>query len=290
MILVTGATGNYGSATIDFLLQKGIAANNIAALVRDEAKAEALIQKGVTIKIGDYNDYESLLSAFNGVSKLLLISGSDIANRGKQHQNAVNAAIASGVKHIVYTSFERKNESETSPIAFVAKSHIDTEKQIKESGMNYTILRNNLYMDFLPMFFGENVLETGIFLPAGDRKTAFTLRSDMAEATANILSSEGHENQEYTFSNSENTTFQELADTLGQLTGKQINYISPSTDVYINTLSQAGVPSDYVGMFAGFAEAIKQGELEQYDGDLEMLLGRKPTSAKEFLAKVYSKN
>lgn len=288
MMLITGATGQLGSATLDFLLKKGIPADKIIALVRDKAKAESLIEKGIAVRVGDYNDYESLAKAFQGVEKLLLISSSDLANRSQQHANAIQAAEAAGVKHIIYTSFERKNETETSPIALVAQSHIDTEEKLKESSMAYTILRNNLYMDFLPVLFGEDVLKTGIFLPAGEGKAAFTLRQDMAEATANILSSEGHVNKEYTFSSPENLSLQELADTLGQLTGENIAYISPSAEVYGETLTKAGVPAEYVGVFAGFATAISQGELELYNSDLETLLGRKPTTAKEFLSQVYA--
>jgi len=152
MILITGSTGNYGKATIDFLLKKGFSANSISALVRDVTKAEDLKTKGINLKIGDYDNYASLVEAFKGVDKLLLVSGNDVVNRGKQQINAVNAAKEAGVKHIIYTSFVRKNDSETSPIAFIAKSHIETEKQIKASGMAYTILKNNLYLDVLPMF------------------------------------------------------------------------------------------------------------------------------------------
>lgn len=83
-ILVTGATGNFGKTTIDFLLEKGIAASNISALVRDETKAEELKTKGITIKVGDYNNYDSLVTAFQGADKLLLVSGTDLENRGKQ--------------------------------------------------------------------------------------------------------------------------------------------------------------------------------------------------------------
>ncbi|TRX00217.1 SDR family oxidoreductase [Flavobacterium gawalongense] len=288
MILVTGATGNYGKATIDFLLKKGISANSISALVRDVAKAEDLKTKGINLKIGDYDNYASLVEAFKGVDKLLLVSGSDVVNRGKQQENAVKAAKEAGVKHILYTSFERKNDTETSPIAFLAKSHIDTENQIKVSGMTYTILKNNLYLDALPMFFGEQVLTTGIFLPAGDTKSAFALRNDMAEATANILTSQGHENKEYSLSNIENTSIQEIAQDLSEIVGKQINYVSPPQDIYVETLTGAGVPTEYVGMFAGFAEAIKQGEFSTEKTDLENLLGRKPMTAKAFLKEVYT--
>lgn len=288
MILITGATGKYGKSTIDFLLKKGVSSTNIVALVRDEEKAADLKNKDIEIRIGDYNNYEQLVNTFKGIDKLLLISGSDIVNRDQQHQNVVKAANEARVKHIVYTSFERKNETETSPITFVAASHIATENWIKSSGMHYTILRNNLYMDLLPWFFGEKVMETGVFLPAGDTKAAFALRDDMAEATANVLITEGHENKVYNFSNTENVSVGEMAASLSEIAGKEVTYTSPSTEVYIETLTNANVPADYVGMFAGFATAINQGEFTVENSDLENILGRKPTTTKQFLSMVYA--
>jgi NAD(P)H dehydrogenase (quinone) len=92
MILVTGATGHFGKSAIDFLLKKGISSTNIVALVRDEEKAAEIKSKGVALRIGDYDNYNSLLNAFIGVEKLLFVSGSDIFNRGAQHQNVVKAA------------------------------------------------------------------------------------------------------------------------------------------------------------------------------------------------------
>lgn len=288
MILVTGATGHYGKAAIDFLLKKGISANNIAALVRDESKAEDLKNKGINLKVGDYDNYNSLVEAFENVDKLLLVSSTDISKREKQHQNAINAAKEAGVKHIVYTGFARKNETETSPLALLAKSHIETEKNIKAAGIPYTILDNNLYFDTIPMFAGEKVLETGIFFPAGDGKAAFALRNDMAEAAANILTSEGHENRTYSFSNTENVSFQQIADILGELKGKDIQYISPDVKTYKDTLSKAGVPVEYAELFTGFGEAIQQGEFTSENTDLSKILGRKPLSLKEFLTQTYS--
>ena len=288
MILITGAAGSLGKATINFLLEKGYQAQNIIALVRDEAKAPDLKAKGVIIKIGDYDNYDSLLSAMAGVEKVLLISGSDVVKRSTQHENVVNAAKEAGIKHILYTSFQRKNESDSSPIAFVAKSHIDTENMVKSSGIAYTILRNNIYLDMLPIFLGEKVLETGVFFPAGETKSAFASRSDMAEAIANILIGKGHENKEYDLSNTESFSFQDIANSLSSLTGKGVNYFSPDKETYHQTLANAGVPAEYIGMFAGFAEAMKQGEFTETSTDLEKLLGRKPATAQEFLAKVYA--
>ena len=288
MILVTGATGNFGKSTIDFLLKKGYSSTNIVALVRDEEKAKDLKGKGITLRLGDYNNYDQLVNAFTGIDKLLLVSGSDIANRSNQHENVIKAAKQAGVKHIFYTSFERKNETETSPINFVAASHLATENWIKNSGLNYTIFRNNLYLDVLPWFFGDKVLDSGVFFPAGDTKSAFASRNDMAEATANVLLSEGHENKVYTFSNIENVSIAEVTKSLSEIVGKDIAYINPTNEVYVETLNKANVPSDFVAMFAGFAEAIKQGEFEVHKPDLEAILGRKSTTAKQYLAQVYA--
>jgi len=288
MILVTGANGHFGKATIDFLLQKGYAANNIAALVRSEEKGAELKAKGINIRIGDYDNFDSLVAAFQGVDKLLLVSGTDLENRTAQQTNVVNAAKQAGVKHIVYTSVERKNETETSPIAMLGTSHIKTEEVIKQSGIAYTILRNNLYLEFLTWVLGDKVLETGIFFPAAEGKFAPATRTDMAEIAANVLTGEGHDNKDYNISGTEAFSFGDVAAVLTGISGKEIGYHSPDAATYISTMTGAGMPDAYAGMFAGFATAIQQGELLPATADAEKLLGRKPTSMKEFLTSVYA--
>ena len=286
-ILITGATGQLGKATIDFLIQKGIAANQISALARSGEKAADLSAKGIKIKIGDYLDYSSLVAAFNGVEKLFFISGSELGTRVEQHRNAINAAKEAGVKHIIYTSGFRKNETDTSPVAFLIRQHSETEKFIRASGISYTFLLNGLYADVLPGFLGENVFETGIFLPAGNGKAAFTVRLDIAEAAANILLTTGHENKDYVFTNTENTGLNEIASFLGELSGKQVRYLNPSKAEYLETVMKAGLPQEYAEMIVSFSEAIEQGEFEAEDTDLERLLGRKPTSIFNYLKQVY---
>ncbi len=281
MILITGATGQLGKATIDFLLKK-IPADKIAVLARDKSKAADLKAKGIDVRIGDYNDYSSLVNAFKGIDKLFFVSGNDVAIRQKQHEAVVRAAKEAGVKHIIYTSFARRNESDTNPLGILATSHIETDKLIKASGIPYTIMLNGLYADVLPMFFGDKVLETGIFLPAGDGKAAYTTRLDIAEAAANLLTTEGHENKEYKIANTENYSLQDAAAILSDLSGKSVSYTSPTAEVYTDTLSKAGVPMEYIGMFASFSEAIKQGEFKTSTTDLEKLLGRKPVTLKNY--------
>ncbi|MFN8253907.1 MAG: SDR family oxidoreductase [Ferruginibacter sp.] len=287
MILVTGATGHFGKAAIIHLLKKNVPANCIAALVRDEAKLADLKEKGITIRKGDYDDYASLVKAFTGVDKLLLVSASDISSRSVQQANAVKAAKEAGVPYILYTSFERKNETASSPIAAVAKAHIETEKNILAAGIGYTFFRNNLYTDFIPVFAGEKVLETGLFWPSGNGRIASVTRDEMAEAASNVLTSEGHEGKTYRISNITNISFEEVAEIISNTSGKTVPFINPDEQAYKTALTAAGVPAVYVDLFASFATAIKQGEFESTGSDLEKLLGRKPQDVADYLKKTY---
>lgn len=288
-ILVTGATGHLGKGTIEFLLKKGVPANEIFALVRDENKATDLKEKGVHLIVGDYNDYASLVNAFQGVDKLFFVSSSDVSNRAPQQENVVKAAKEAGVKHTIYTSALNSVPVEKSAIGFVAEAHVKTEEWLAESGLTYTILRNNLYTDIVPMFVGDKVLETEtIYLPGGNGKTAYTLRSDMAEAVANILTTEGHEGKVYDITNLEAYTYQDVADTISVITGKKINYVSPSREEFEQTLKGAGVPDEAIGALSSFVVAQAQDEFNIIGNDLEKLLGRKPTTLKEFLQTVYN--
>jgi NAD(P)H dehydrogenase (quinone) len=287
-ILITGASGSLGKSLIKFILKR-TKAENLALLVRNAEKLEDLELDGVDVRIGDYDNYESLTKAFKGIDRLYFISGSDIANRSKQHENVVNAAKEAGVKHVVYTSFQRKNETNSSPMAFVIKDHLDTENWLKSSGMKYTILKHSLYLEMLPMFLGEKVLETGlIYLPAGKGKVVFTLREDMAELAAHILTSEGHENKEYDITADQAYSYDDIATIISNISGKAIRYVSPSVEEFTRTLTEANVPEEYIGMFAGFSLAIGEGELDETNSFVEQILGKKATSVEEYLRKVYS--
>jgi len=289
MILVTGATGQLGGAVIDFLLTK-VQSSEVAALARNPDKAKPLADKGVKVLEGNYDDPASLEQAFAGIDRLLFISSSEIAIRDPQHANVVAAAKKSGVGHIFYTSFTRTTDAESSPLHMLAATHILTEKIIKESGLTYTFLRNSLYSDALPLFLGEKIVETGtVYFPGGEGKSPFASRINMAEATANVLSSDGHENKAYPFTNSEAYSFGDIAGMLSEITGKTISYVSPTPDEYKEQLSKAGVPEPVIGLGIGLGLAMQQGITGNGDPTLEKLLGRKPDSPKVVLQAVYGK-
>lgn len=288
MILVTGATGMFGKHAVQQLMEKGVNTSDISVLSRSMEKANNYKEDGITVKIGDYNNSDSLVKAFEGVDKLLFVSSSETENRAEQHQNVVRAAKATGVKNIVYTSFMRNQETDNSAIAFLMDSHLKTEKWIKDSGIAYTFLQNATYLDMLPMFIGEQVLETGVIMqPAENGKSSSVLRQELAEAAAVVLTSEGHENKAYPLVNNQAISYNEVAELITEISGKNITYKSPSPEEYQATLKTYGVPDEYIGLFTAFSVAQANGELEMSDNSLEKLLGRKPTTAKEFLTKVY---
>ena len=284
-MLITGASGKLGTATIEFLLQK-TQSNNVAALIRDVTNSGDLKSRKLDVRTADYDNPEALARAFRGVEKILLISGNDVGKRLQQHKNVVDAAREAGVSHIIYTSIFRKSDSDTS-IKPVVVSHAETEKYIRASGLNYTIMLNTLYADMLPVFFGDKVFETGIFLPAGNGKASFASRRDMAEAAACILTGEGHENKEYVIANTYNYSLDDIAAILSEIAGHQVQYLNPSPESYNETLRQMGVPGEIVMLTADFAKAIKKGELETVNTDFVSITGRNPESMEEFLRKVY---
>ena len=290
MILITGATGKFGSKAIEHLLNNGVNASDIAAMVRDAGKAQNLKDKGVELRIGDYTDYDSMVNAFQNVDKLLLISSSDkkIENRTAQHINAIKAAKTAGVKHIVYTSFVRKPGFEDSAIAAFEDSHVQTEQSLKDSGINYTILQNGIYLEMIQIFAGDKVAETGVIMfPAQEGKASWVLREELAEAAAQILTTEGHENKTYPLTNTESTSFNEIASDMSGKLSKDVHYQSPPVEEFQATLKQFGVPDLYIGMFTTWAVAQAQGMLDFKDATLESFLGRKPTTTKQFIDQVY---
>ncbi|UPK70306.1 SDR family oxidoreductase [Chitinophaga filiformis] len=286
-ILITGVTGHLGRIVLDKLLTK-VPASGVKVLVRDEAKAAPFRQLGVEVAIGSYDDKASLIAAFKDVDKLYFVSGSDTAARGRQHENVVNAAVEAKVGHVVYTSFQRKNETSTSSIYFIASTHLLTENLLKSSGLKYTILKHGIYTEMIPIFVGDKIFETGvIFQPGGEGRTAYALRSDLAEAAVAVLTGQGHENKSYELTGPEAVSYAEIAAKISAITGKNVSYVSPTPEVFTAELTKAGVPSEYIGLFAGFSVANKEGEFASVSSDLEKLIGRKGGSVEAYLQQVY---
>ncbi|MBC6989503.1 SDR family oxidoreductase [Hymenobacter sp. BT491] len=286
MLAITGATGHLGRATIEALLPK-VAANQIVALARDPQKATDLSERGVQVRVGDYDDVASLVAAFQGVEKVLLISGDDLEKRTQQHKNVIDAAKQAGVKHVIYTSV--LNPSKDSHFT-ASPSHVATEEYLRGSGLTYTLFRNTLYLDFVPMFLGQDAVPSGkIYSAAGDGKVTYALRNEIAEALANVLTSNGHENQTYDIAPAPAYSMQEIAATLSEVVGKPVEYVSISSADMAAGMRQHQVPEPVVTMMVGLSEAMRANEFNHPSDAFEKLLGRKSTDVKTFLASVYGK-
>lgn len=284
MILVTGATGHLGTAVLDFLLQK-LPASQLAGLARDEQKAAGLQAKGVDVRLGHYDDPASLDQAMRGITKVLLIAGTDEQRRVQQHQNVIDAAKKAGAGFIAYTSRTLKDRATMANK--LMEGHFQTEDAIKASGLAYSLFRNVLYMDALPQFLGPNVLETGITLPAGQGQVPFALRREMGEAIANVLAADGPARPAYQLTNRASYSFADVAATLTDLAGKPIPYTPAEVPAFTQGLQERSLPDVVVGRIIGFMTDIKNGQEDEVSPDLEQLLGRRPTGLREGLKALY---
>jgi len=280
MLLITGATGNLGKTTIDFLLNK-IAPNQIAALVRDIDKAKDLIAAGVETRTGDYYEPTSLVSALKDINTLLLISTNATENRLEQHRHVIDAAKINKVKHIVYTSMLKASENS---IFEPAVDHFYTEEYIKETGIPYTILRNSFYAEIIPLLMGDALQTGNWYYPAANTKVNFVSRKDIAEALSIVLISPAtFANQTYEIASGTSYSFAEIAGMASIIKGRTVTYMPIPLQAMKEGMKQAGLPEPLISLIASGAEAIAAGEVDITDNSLEVLLKRKPTDLKACL-------
>lgn len=278
--LITGATGHLGGAVLDSLLQK-ISANNISTLSRKQEMVAEMQNKGMNAFLGSYDDIASLEKAMYNIDMVLLISSTDEGNRIKQHENVVNTAKKMGVKCIAYTSRSLENKSTLENHLML--EHFKTEEYIINSSLKYIIFRNALYMDVLPLFVGKQVFDKGIFQPAGNGKVAFALRKEMGEAIANVLSEENCNNSIYHFTGTEAYSFNDVGDTLTELSGKDVKYTPLNIPDFKDKMKDTGLPEQMVQKIINFNTDIKNGQESYVSNDLENKLGRKPATLQEGL-------
>ena len=285
MILITGATGHLGRAVIQQLIRK-TAPENIAAFVRDEAKASDLKGQGVSVRAGDYSDPAALRKAMQGVEKVLLISGGEAPDALQQHLNVVDAAKAAGVACVAYTGRALKDPNTL--VNALMQRHFQTEDYIRESGMTYAFFRNALYTDVLPQFVGgPRVFEAGIAMPAGDGRVAFALRSEMGEAIANVLAGGDCENRTYHFTGAEAYSMHDVSAAIATLSGKAVRYTDAAPVEYQEGMRSRGLPDAVIQKISAFVADIAQGQESIVCPDLEQALGRPPASLQEGLRQIF---
>jgi NAD(P)H dehydrogenase (quinone) len=273
MIVVTGATGQLGQLVIDGLLRR-VEPGQVVAAVRSPEKAAALAARGVSVRRADYNEPEGLGAAFAGADRVLLISSNDPRQSVAQHTAVVEAARQAEVGLLAYTSLWHADTT-TMRTAIPARL---TEPVIRDSGLPYTFLRNNLYTEhYAPQV--RQAVKSGIFVgSAGAGRVASATRADYAAAAVAVLTGEGHENKTYELGGDVAWSYAELAEVLSKVTGQEIAYQAISAAEHHELLVSAGIPSAYADLFIDTYTAIADGQLAGTPGQLRARIGRPTTS------------
>lgn len=282
-MLVTGATGKLGAWVVEALL-KTVPAGQLAVSVRAPGKAEALRARGVEVRQGDFDRPETLDQAFAGIDRLLIISADgDNETRIRQHQAAVAAAKRAGVGFIAYTSVADASESSL----FLAEVHRVTEAAIRETGIPYSFLRNNWYLENEISSIQAVLAGAPWVTSAGSGKVGWALRREYAEAAAAVLAGSGHENTVYELSG-ELLAQEELAGALAEVLGREVPVLQVSDDAYAGIMKDAGVPEPVLPILVGIQRAIREKALEVENSDLAKLLGRPATPVRDALKEIVS--
>ena len=283
-IAVTGATGQLGNLVVKHLLEK-ITANQVVAVVRNMEKAVSLANLGVDIRYGNYMDPASLIKAFSGISKMLLISSPDAFDetlRMVQHANVIRAAKNANVQHICYTGTAFAEDATFGPSLL----HLATEYAIRASRLTYTFLRDTLYTE---VFISPDLVKSidfGVIVTnTGNGKINSVSRNDLALAHATVLTQTGHENKTYNLVSNQAWTFDELAQILSELSHKKIVHKSSSFEEARDYLIKCGVTEPRAFGRASLYNQVATGEWAKKSDDLGMLIG-KETPLKETVKQV----
>jgi NAD(P)H dehydrogenase (quinone) len=272
-IVVTGATGQLGRLVIADLLERGVAPGDVAAVVRDEARAADLAALGVELRVADYDRPDTLKDVFHAGDRVLLISGNEVGRRIPQHQAVVDAAAGAGVALLAYTGILGGPDADL----VLADEHKATEQHILDSKLPYVFLRNGWYTEVYTANLAPVLAHGAVIGNAGEGRVASAGRADYAAAAAVVLTGEGHENKAYELSGDTAWSFPEYAAVIAELTGQEVVYRDVPGEERQAILVGAGLPEDFAAVLVDVDHAIGRGLLAGTSGELSRLIGRPTT-------------
>ncbi len=281
-IAVTSASGQLGAAIVKALIQE-IGKENVVAIARTASKAEHL---GVEVRKGDYNSREDFNAALKGIDKVLLVSGmDDPRKRIPQHRNVIEAAKQNGVQKIVYTSIV--GDAENTAFSPVVQSNRQTEEDVRNSGLDFVIGRNGIYIEPDLEYIDTYVKEGGIINCAADGKCSYTSREELGYAYAQMLLNDSLNGETLNLVGKPITQSQ-LAEAINQVFGTELSFTSISVEEYKKE-RQAAL-GDFIGtVIAGIYEGIRSGA-NDVPSDFEKAAGRAHKSPLEMIERYQNHN
>lgn len=274
-IAVTGSTGNLGGRVARLLASAG---QRQRLLIRDPSRAPQL--PGAEAVQADYADSGAVRAALDGIATVLMVSASESRDRVEQHRSFIDAAVAAGVGHLIYTSFVGAGPTATFTLV---RDHGATEDYIRASGLPFTFLRDNLYADFFPLMVGADGTLRG---PAGNGRVAAVAQDDIAEVAVAVLGSPGsHAGATYDLTGPEALTLDEVAATISAATGRTVTYHPETTEEAYASRAGFGAPDWQVEAWVSTYTAIAAGELAAVSEAIPTITGHRATSLADLLAR-----
>lgn len=282
VIGITGASGQLGRQVLEYVVER-VGAGQVVAITRSPDELADVVAQGVDVRAGDFADADGLAEAFQGIDRLYMISIDDVREgvRPRLHGNAIHAAKAAGVQHIVYASALKPQHS---PMRFL-HDHAATEQLVVESGLAYTFLRNSFYAEVVLQSGAQSVASGTLFSAAADGAVAYISREDCARVAATVLTTDGHEDAVYDVTGTYAWTQAEIARELGKVVGRTIQYVPLSDAAKREGMLESGVPPQLVEMLVGIDRGVRLGALDVVSRAVVQLTGTPPESLPEFLAR-----
>jgi len=275
MIVITGASGQLGRLVIESLLQK-VPASRIVAAVRDPQRVADLAARGVQVRQADYEQPTSLLRAFEGAERLLLISSNALGQRVAQHRAVIDAARQAGIKLLAYTSILH---ADTSPLPLAAE-HKETEALIQRSGLAHVFLRNGWYTENYLASAAAAIQYGALLGSAGEGRIASAARADYAEAAAVVLAREAAPSEILELAGDASYTLSEFAAELASHSARPVAYRDLPEAEYKAALLGVGLPEGLAALLAESDVGASKGGLFDDAHQLSQLIGRPTTSWK----------
>jgi uncharacterized protein YbjT (DUF2867 family) len=275
MILVTGATGNNGAELVKRLSVIGA---TFRAMIRSQGDRARPALQGVECVEADFDDPATVRGALEGVEQAFLVTNS--SERAERQQLAfVEAARAARLRHIVYLS--QLHSAVASTVRFL-RYHAVVENAISASGIAFTFLRPNLYMQGLLGFRSSIVSQGRFFAPAGDARVSAVDVRDIAEVAALALTQSGHEGRTYDISGPQALTHFEMASLLSKVLGRPITYVDVPEAAMRDILLGLGMPAwQAEGLIEDYAH-YRRGEASTLSSTVRDLTGHQPRSFEGF--------
>lgn len=274
-LALTGSTGRLGGRVARRLAAAGAAPRLV---VRDPSRAPRLPDTVVTV--ATYGDRPASLAALSGVDVLFMVSGSEEPDRVGHHMAFVDAAAEAQVRHIVYTSFSGAAPNATFTLG---RDHWATEEHIRASGMAYTFLRDNIYLDFFPFFVGDDDVIRG---PAGDGRAAAVAQDDIADAAAVVLTDpDAHAGQAYEMTGGTAISMAEAAAAIAAATGRPVRYHEETLEEAYASRAKYGAQRWQLDAWVSTYTAMAAGDLAHVSDDVRRLTGHRPLTMEEVLGR-----